>query len=167
MEPANRTADVDFHRLDPSVVTLWRISSAIFFAILLVAVVVLGAILVIVESALLLPAAGVALGTAALAFWALVPYPARAYRAWGYRIDERVLELQRGVIFRVSQLLPLTRLQHVDLRQGPLERHFDLATLALHTAGTREATLRIPGLRYDDAARLRDHLIAVGGDDAV
>ena len=118
-------------------------------------------------SALTIPAVAAAALFVGLAAWGVFLRPRRAYRAWGYRIDERVLELRSGILFQVSRLLPLTRLQHVDLRRGPLERAFGLASLALHTAGTREATLHIPGLDAREAARLRDHLIAVGGDDAV
>jgi uncharacterized protein len=94
-------------------------------------------------------------------------YPPRAYQAWGYRVEERVLEIRSGVWFRVVRLLPLSRLQHVDLHRGPLERAHGLASLTLHTAGSREASLGIPGLADADAERLRDQLAAVGGDDAV
>ena len=167
METAEQPADTEFRPLDPSVVALWRVSGGITFGFMLVAALIGLWLLTLAEPMLQLPAVAAAAAAVALAGWAVFPYPSRAYRAWGYRIDDRVLELKSGIVFRVSQLLPLTRLQHVDLRQGPLERHFGLATLALHTAGTREATLRIPGLNYHVAARLRDHLIAVGGDDAV
>jgi membrane protein YdbS with pleckstrin-like domain len=94
-------------------------------------------------------------------------YPARAYRSWGYRVEDRVLEIRSGVWFRVIRLLPLSRLQHVDLHRGPIERAHGLASLTLHTAGTREASLGIPGLADADAERLRDLLVTAGGDDAV
>jgi membrane protein YdbS with pleckstrin-like domain len=89
------------------------------------------------------------------------------YRAWGYRLDGKVLETRHGVLFRTMQLLPLARLQHVDLHNGPIERSLGLASLMLHTAGTHEATIVIPGLDTNEAVRLRDHLVVVGGDDGV
>jgi uncharacterized protein len=61
----------------------------------------------------------------------------------------------------------VTRLQHVDLRRGPVERQFGLATLVLHTAGTHAASITIPGLDADEAVRLRDRLAEIGGNDAV
>jgi membrane protein YdbS with pleckstrin-like domain len=48
-----------------------------------------------------------------------------------------------------------------------LERAHGLASLTMHTAGTHDAALVIPGLDADEAVRLRDRLVAVGGDDAV
>ena len=99
--------------------------------------------------------------------WLVYWRPPRLYRSWGYRIDERVLETRSGLLVHVRRLLPLTRLQHVDLHSGPIERAYGLATLVLHTAGTQEARITIPGLDAGEAARLRDHLVEVGGDDAV
>jgi hypothetical protein len=103
---------------------------------------------------------------ALIALW-LAWYPRRAFGAWGYRLDHRVLELRSGVWFRVVRLLPLSRLQHVDLQRGPLERAFGLASLVLYTAGTQEASIAIPGLADAEAVRLRDTLVDTGGDDGV
>jgi membrane protein YdbS with pleckstrin-like domain len=148
-------------------VGLWRLTRAIGFTILLglaglvaliVSLAVEGALLVVFPAwcALLV-----------LFGWLLYWLPGRSYRAWGYRIDHKVLETRSGILFQVRQLLPLTRLQHVDLHRGPLERRYGLASLVVHTAGTHAATIGIPGLDADVAGRLRDHLVEVGGDDGV
>jgi uncharacterized protein len=153
--------------LDRRVIQLWRISGLIGFAIVALPALIgllfasyawLGQpLLAFVPWTLLLVLAGI---------W-LVWYPPRAYQSWGYRVEEHVIELRSGVWFRVVRLLPLSRLQHVDLHRGPIERAHGLASLTLHTAGTREASLGIPGLADAEAERLRDHLAAAGGDDAV
>jgi membrane protein YdbS with pleckstrin-like domain len=153
--------------LDPRVVRVWRIGHAVGFAIMFLLL-----LAGVVPAGLASPMWG---GVAALAWlvaagiaaWFVVWHPPRAYRAWWFRVDARVLETHRGVAFEVTQLLPLSRLQHVDLHRGPVERAFGLASLVLHTAGTREPAIRIPGLEAGEAVRLRDHLVAVGGDDAV
>jgi hypothetical protein len=102
-----------------------------------------------------------------LCLWSGFWRPVRAYRAWGYRVAERVLETRSGLLFHRTRLLPLSRLQHVDLERGPFERLFGLASLVLHTAGTHSASITIPGLDAAEAARLRDQLVASGGDDGV
>jgi membrane protein YdbS with pleckstrin-like domain len=158
----------DFRRLDPRVIRVWRLSGAVTWAIILAAL--LGGA---VTAGVLAPrsAPWVALSwiaLAALAAWFVYWYPPRAYEAWGYRIDGRALEMRRGRLFRVTRLLPLSRLQHVDLHRGPLERANGLASLVFHTAGTSEASMKVPGLEAEAAVRLRDYLVAVGeGDDAV
>jgi hypothetical protein len=154
-------------RLDPRVIHLWRIGQAISSAILLG---ILGVAVLIIS----LNVRGAF--KYAIAGWGLILiyrifmfiwYPPRAYRAWSYRLDGRVLETHSGVFFQVIQLLPLSRLQHVDLHRGPIERYFGLASLALHTAGTVQSALVIPGLAFEEGSRLRDELVAIGGDDAV
>ena len=148
-------------------INLWRLISLIGYGILLAVSLVAG---LIVGFAVLENALWALLGwslLASLCGWIIYWYPPRAYMARGYRIDAKVLETRSGVWFRVVKLLPLSRLQHVDLRRGPLERAHGLASLILHTAGTHEASLVIPGLDADEAVRLRDQLVAAGGDDAV
>jgi len=165
--PLADVGEHEFHRLDPRVIQLWRATSAIGSVVLLVCVGIgCGFVAAAVPDSwrwLLAGWLALLLVRAVISFW----YPARAYRAWGYRLDERVLETRSGVWWHVIQLLPLSRLQHVDLHRGPLERAFGLASLVLHTAGTHTATIVIPGLEAQEAARLRDQLVAVGGDDAV
>jgi len=58
-------------------------------------------------------------------------------------------------------VVPYGRMQLVDVTAGAIERIFGLATIKLHTAAaTTDA--RIPGLRPDEATRLRDRLAALG-----
>jgi uncharacterized protein len=156
-----------FRPLDSRVVNLWRVSSLIGFGVLL-----LSLLIPVVAVGLAAPRAAVWLalawlGAAASSVWLCLWYPPRLYRSWGYRIDAKVLETRSGRLFQRARLLPLSRLQHVDIERGPLERMFGLAALVLHTAGTRSANIRIPGLEASEAMRLRDHLIEIGGDDAV
>jgi uncharacterized protein len=156
-----------FLALDRRVIQLWRISGLL--GCVIIAIPALVALLFACHSLLgnailaFIPWSGVLLFGGLWSLW----YPARAYRAWGYRVEDRVLEIRSGVWFRVVRFLPLSRLQHVDLHRGPLERAHGLASLTLHTAGTREASLGIPGLADAEAEGLRDRLAAAGGDDAV
>jgi membrane protein YdbS with pleckstrin-like domain len=156
-----------FLPLDPRVISLWRISQAISSVIILAGLGVLVLVLSLnVPGAFKFAAPGWGL-IAVLRLFLFIWYPARAYEAWGYRIDGKVLETRSGVWFRIRQLLPLSRVQHVDLHRGPIERSFGLASLALHTAGTVQSAIVIPGLDAAEATRLRDQLVAIGGDDAV
>lgn len=163
-EPGNEAV---YQPLDARVIKLWQISQAIRSAVWLTLLGV-GALALVGAEVISLPVAGLLwLAVLALRLWLFFWYPGRAYRAWGYRIDGKVLEIRSGIWFQSLQLLPLSRLQHVDLHSGPIERSLGLATLLCHTAGTHQAVLDIPGLDAGEAARLRDQLVAVGGDDAV
>jgi len=85
----------------------------------------------------------------------------RQVRAIGYSERADDLLVVSGILFRRLVLVPYGRMQLVDVRRGPLERYFGLATVQLHTAAaTTDAT--IPGLPPDEAGRLRDQLAALG-----
>ncbi|AYY11468.1 hypothetical protein EF847_00750 [Actinobacteria bacterium YIM 96077] len=85
----------------------------------------------------------------------------RIWRAWGYAERQDDLLVTHGVMFRELTVVPYGRMQFVDVNSGPLDRKFGLATVQLHTASPA-SDARIPGLRADEAARLRDRLSALG-----
>jgi len=157
----------DFIMLDERVVNLWRINQIIGSVVFLGILFMVGSFVSMAVSNSLI---WVAVGWVMIAVYKLLSaliYPPLAYRAYGYRMDDKVLEIRSGVIWKVSQQVPLSRLQHVDLHRGPLERSFGLATLSLHTAGTQQAVLTLPGLEADMAGEFRDELVSIGGDDGV
>lgn len=81
------------------------------------------------------------------------------WRRTHWRLDGTGLRVRRGVVWRSEILVPRSRVQHLDLERGPIERRFGLATLVVHTAGTRMHALRQSGLAADDATALRDALL--------
>lgn len=153
----------EFRKLDPRVVPLWRTSGLIGWGIFLVILLVVGMVIDFGVPGSRPYVLGVWLGLALLAAFLILWHPPRSYRAWSYRFDEYVLELRFGIVVHVVQVLPLNRLQHVDLHRGPLERYFGLASVVLFTAGTQNVSMVIPGLDADEAARFRDELVARGG----
>lgn len=153
--------------LDPASVTAARIAGAIglaaaslsgLAAVLAAAVATpLG-----VRAAAVLGAAVLALSAAgAAACW---QWPAVRYRHIRYRLDAHGVTIRRGVVWRTVTSVPTSRVQHTDVSRGPLERCFDLATLVVHTAGTRDASVSLSGLGHRAALALRDRLMEAGGD---
>jgi len=119
-------------------------------------------------------AAAMILGLTAPAWTILVPVVAAAVvgvigwlmigrnqRSWRYAERELDLLVSHGVMFRSLIVVPYGRMQYVDLQSGPLQRAFGIATVELHTA-TPQTDAQIPGLKPDDAARLREKLAALG-----
>ena len=159
-EPPPPDDDPGPSRLDPRVVRVWRLGSAISAA---VATVVAALVCAIVEASFLWTLPVLALGVAEG-----VLHPRAAYRGWSYTVGEEEVRLRRGVWWRRESVVPLSRIQPVDTQQGPVERAFGLATLVLFTAGSVGARLVIPGLAAAHAEALRDRLAALGGrEDAV
>ena len=82
----------------------------------------------------------------------------RKYRYTRWLLDGDGFALRRGRMWHSETRVPASRVQHLDIRRGPIERRFGLSTLLVHTAGTRQHAVALPGLDADDAERLRDYL---------
>ena len=86
--------------------------------------------------------------------------PSLAYERWGWELRENELLVQHGVVFRSVTAIPIGRVQHVDVRQGPIEQWMGLARVHVHTASGVGADGMIPGLERAVAEKLRDQLVA-------
>ena len=76
-----------------------------------------------------------------------------------------VSRYRRGRIFFRETRVPASRVQHLDLKHGPLERRWKLATLVIHTAGSKMSAVSVTGLDAEDAEALRDRLARQLDDD--
>jgi membrane protein YdbS with pleckstrin-like domain len=158
--PIEEPGDSGFQKLDPLGIKLWRLEGVISTGIIFAGAIIGGSALwrftpvpgwvILVVWSLF----------AALLYLSAVWFPPRKYASWSYRLSEQVLELRYGVFWQTSVMIPLTRLQHVDLKRGPLDRRFGLASLEVHTAGTSQASHEIPFLAEVKGLSLREQLIA-------
>lgn len=150
------------HSLDPSWVELQRLVGWIVFAVLVPMLLIGVAITALVSqlpwwaNVLLLVAwAGAAIGLA----WLAQRWPAIEFKYFRYRLDALGIDIRAGVVWRRLISVPRSRVQHIDVAQGPIERRFALATLSIYTAGTEFAKVDLPGLPYARAVKIRDHLL--------
>ena len=82
----------------------------------------------------------------------------KQYRYTFWRLDDTGLAVRRGRLWQRETRVPATRVQHLDLKRGPLQRDRNLATLVVYTAGTRNSAVAVSHLDAADAERLRDRL---------
>jgi membrane protein YdbS with pleckstrin-like domain len=150
------------HSLDPSWIELQRVVGWIVFAVLVPMLLIGLAITALVSqlpwwaNVLLLVAwAGVAIGLA----WLAQRWPAIEFTYFRYRLDALGIDIRAGVVWRRLISVPRSRVQHIDVAQGPIERRYGLATLSIYTAGTEFAKVDLPGLPYPRAVKIRDHLL--------
>ena len=136
--------------LHPAHIKLLRVQAAIAAAPLAIGALVL-------EAAVdLLPTGAIIAPVLLIAAWAIVRVPLRRHAARGYDLGADRLRVVRGLWFRSDTVVPFGRVQHIDIHQGALERAFGLATLTVHTAGTHNASVPLPGLSEADAAAMRE-----------
>jgi membrane protein YdbS with pleckstrin-like domain len=149
------------------VVPVWRWSAAIGFTppVIAASVFVVGA--TVASSPAAIPLwIGWALLLAAVAAY-VWKYPPARHRHLRYRIDDMGITIRDGVFWRTWSAVPRVRIQHTDVSQGPLMRHYGVAELKLYTAGSRFTRIDLPGLEHAVALALRDELQQHADDDAV
>lgn len=112
------------------------------------------------EAGGLLPPGVVLVPFALVAAALLLRMPRRRYYARGYRMDSDRLRVVRGILFRSDSVVPFGRVQHLDVEQGPIERLYGLSTLTLHTAGTHNSSVSLPGLARATALEMRETIRA-------
>lgn len=146
-------ADDDLTPLDPAYKSMLRLQLAIAALVLLAAATIAEVAIPGWTGAVWIPALLVIA-------YALIRVPLRRYNARGYSLAQERLRVVRGVVFRADTVVPFGRVQHIDVGQGPLERAFGLATLTVHTAGTHNASVSLPGLCHVDATAMREDIRA-------
>lgn len=140
-----------FHKLAPNVIKVWQWSNSIsnlFFLAIPIAY------------AFFFGYSGLHLwfiigsGFLVTVFWILsiAWIPFLSWKNWRYSINQKEIDLKHGILFKTRTLIPLSRVQHVDTRQGPLLRTYKLSSVTISTAAT---THEIPGLDTILADRVR------------
>jgi membrane protein YdbS with pleckstrin-like domain len=152
--------EAETEHLDPRVETLWQINAALGWVVWILLACVL---LLVLDRT---PAWATFLAPVASTYAMAVP--ARRYRHFTFRVSEVDVRVAHGWLWRTESVVLHSRIQHVDTRQGPVERMMGLATVVVFTAGSVGAMVAIPGLAAARAEALRDELVRLSGtDDAV
>lgn len=140
--------------LPPRAKTLFAISHGAMGLVFLVP----ATILCLVSDVAPSTAIAVIVGVGAIGVAMFAVFGVRRHRRTSWRLDDDGFGYRRGRLWHTETRVPASRVQHLDLRHGPLERRWKLATLVIHTAGSRMSAVSVSGLDELDAEALRDRL---------
>jgi membrane protein YdbS with pleckstrin-like domain len=155
--PSGGAAIKIFQKLDPRIITSWRITRWIRFGVFAVFLTVPTILLGLQDffgeiAPFVLPfdaMVGIYLLTT------LFFYPLIEYRQWGYIITEDRVEIRHGIFFIQTTIVPIIRIQHVTLSQGPINRKLGISTIEINTAS---GAFKIEGLSEKDATAIAESL---------
>jgi uncharacterized protein len=139
--------------VDPRAVTWWRLQEALAWLVPLVPAVVMWLIFPLWWIAAI-GAVVVVLGALDVAVWTRV-----RYRRHRFETTAIAVYVRDGVFVEDWRVAPLSRVQTVDTKRGPLQQWLGLSTVTVTTASTAGA-LKIRGLDADEATALVEELTA-------
>ncbi|WP_110114285.1 PH domain-containing protein [Bacillus sp. CGMCC 1.16541] len=98
---------------------------------------------------------GVTILSVIISIWSIFIRPVLLYKTWRYEVDEEFLRLKSGVIQEKHELIPMTKVQAVSTKQGPLLRKYKLCSISVSTVATSHG---IPALPEEVAIELRNQI---------
>jgi len=82
-------------------------------------------------------------------------YPKIEYRQWKYNITEDKIEFYHGIFFVQHTIIPMLRIQHITVNQGPINKLYKIATVSISTAG---GVFGLVGLPKETADEICDYI---------
>lgn len=84
-----------------------------------------------------------------------IVYPKVEYAQWRYLINEDKIEFSEGIYYISTVVIPIVRVQHIMVSQGPINKRFNLADLHIYTAG---GSHKIPNIDMEKAEEISNFL---------
>ena len=84
----------------------------------------------------------------------------KAFKFRGYALRSHDILYRDGWLWKSWMVIHFTRIQHLEINQGPIDRIFDLASLLLFTAGGSSSDIEIDGLTPGQAADIKSFIMS-------
>ena len=85
----------------------------------------------------------------------------KGFKYKGFALRTRDLTYKKGWLFKKQVTVPFKRIQHVDIKQGVIERAYGLSKLNVYTAGGNASDLSIPGIKLEDAKQYKSFILGI------
>ena len=82
-----------------------------------------------------------------------------------YSINEKNVTYKSGVLFQSTVIVPFSRIQHIEIDEGPFERYLGLTALSIYTAGDSGKDLLIKGLKNEKAIEIKEFITSYIKDE--
>lgn len=147
----------DFQAIEPPHLKVTRIGYAIFFSLLLV---VPQIIIFFNEDVTNKPWIHLFIAGPVLALWIInFVLTRKAFDKKKYALRDKDILYTKGLIWSKRIAIPFNRIQHAEVKQGPIERIYKLHNLKIFTAGGSSSDLSIPGLTEEKALKLKNFIL--------
>ena len=76
-----------------------------------------------------------------------------------FGVRELDIIFQSGYLVKRETIVPFSRIQHIEISQGLLMRNFKIYSLLIYTAGESSGDLKIAGLDYETAQKIKSKVL--------
>ena len=148
--------DIDWVEMDRNLIVRDMMRNCVIGVFNLAWTLVVGIIFLTLDTTILqvIGIVGICTGTVLVAV--LISWPRMEFPHRGYALRELDIAQRHGLVTRYLATAPFSRVQHVAVSQGVLDRMFSLATLQIYTAG---GVSSIKGFHVDNAHDIREHIL--------
>lgn len=148
--------DIDWVEMDRNLIVRDMLRNCIVGIFNLALIAVFGIIFLTLDTAILrlIGVVGICIGIVLIVL--LISWPRLEFPHRGYAVREMDIAQKHGLVTRYLATAPFSRVQHVAVSQGILDRMFSLATLQIYTAG---GVSSIKGFHVDNAHTIREHIL--------
>ena len=77
-----------------------------------------------------------------------------------YALRDNDISYKSGVFVKTMTTVPFSRIQHVEIDQGPISRFLGLSSLTVFTAGDSSSDLEISGIQNEQALKIKEFISA-------
>lgn len=154
LEQIPSVEDLVFEPLHPAHRTVRTLTAGMFFLFLLILSVGYVVLSTTVHPIVMLITGIVLLGV----LWNVI-YQNISFKYLGYALREKDITFQSGMWWKDVSTTPYDRVQHVDIKQGLLDRKFGIVKLTIYTAGGSSTDLEIPGLTPVQAQHIKEFIL--------
>lgn len=84
-----------------------------------------------------------------------VLYPIIEYKQWKYIVTEDKVDFTEGIFTLKRTVIPILRIQHITVTQGPINKFFKLGDISIVTAG---GSHEIPNIEIEKANDISEYL---------
>ena len=77
-----------------------------------------------------------------------------------YALRDNDISYKSGVFVKTMTTVPFSRIQHVEIDQGPISRFLGLSSLTVFTAGDSSSDLEISGIKNEQALKIKEFISA-------
>lgn len=89
----------------------------------------------------------------AILLYVILMFPLRMYA-----VRYKDISYKSGLFFRTLTTVPFSRIQHVEIDEGPISRVFKLASISVYTAGDSSDDLIIKGIKREKALQIKEFI---------